>query len=283
MIFKREMTRVDIPSGIQLCRHAGWNQVARDWDIFIQRNPHGCRAAIDEDIKMIIGTFATVVYEDRFAWVGMVLVHPLFRGKGIGTQLFREALSLIAKPVTVKLDATPAGRKVYQKFHFQDEYEIIRMHRPPGLTQLTKETFVRPMNQEDFEYVLRMDHLVFGADRRFILERNFREGPEYACVIERHGEITGFCMGRPGHIADQLGPIIAQNKNDAMRLLSFMLTRMGNKPLIVDAMKHTPEWINDLSALGFVETRSLIRMFRGSNSYPGIPEKQFCILGPEFG
>ena len=283
MIFKREMTRVDIPSGIQLCRHAGWNQVARDWDIFIQRNPRGCRAAIDEDIKMIIGTFATVVYEDRFAWVGMVLVHPLFRRQGLGTQLFGEALSLIPEALTVKLDATPAGREVYRKFDFNDEYEIVRMHRAPAVPQVLNTRIVRAMTQEDFPYVLKLDHVVFGADRSFILERNFREGPEYACVIGNGSEITGYCMGRPGHIADQLGPVVANTKENAMQLLSFMLTKMRNKPLIVDAMKHTPEWISDLLSLGFVESRSLIRMFRGSNSYPGIPEKQFCILGPEFG
>lgn len=283
MIFKREMTRADIPSGVLLCRHAGWNQVSRDWDIFIQRNPQGCRAAIDEGIKMIIGTFATVMYQDRFAWVGMVLVHPLFRRQGIGTQLFSEALSLIAESVTVKLDATPAGREVYRKFNFVDEYGITRMHRAPSVLDLAATTFVRPMLQEDFVQVLKLDYLVFGADRNFILERNFREGPEYACVVEKSGEITGFCLGRPGHHADQLGPIVAQNVDDAFQLLSFMLLKVGRRPLIVDTLQHTPGWINKLSEMGFVETRPLIRMFRGSNSYPGIPEKQFCILGPEFG
>jgi ribosomal protein S18 acetylase RimI-like enzyme len=283
MIFRREMTRVDIPSGVQLCRHAGWNQVARDWDIFIQHNPHGCCAAIDEDIRMIIGTYATVVYENRFAWIGMVLVHPLFRRQGLGTQLFSEALSVLSESMTAKLDATPAGRQIYRKFDFNDEYEILRMHRAPGGPQIGKANSVRPMTQEDFQQVLELDREVFGADRHFILERNFREGNEYACVIENLGEITGFCMGRPGHIADQLGPIVAEHAADAVQILSYMVSKLGKKPLIVDALKHTPEWIDELSALGFVETRSLIRMFRGSNAYPGIPEKQFCILGPEFG
>lgn len=283
MIFTREMTRADIPSGILLCRHAGWNQVSRDWDIFIQRNPHGCRAAIDEEIKMIIGTFATLIYGDRFAWIGMVLVHPLFRRQGIGTQLLRDALSLISESTTVKLDATPAGREVYRKFDFVDEYGILRMHRPPSLAEIQVNPLIRQMQAEDFAHVLKLDLTVFGADRNFILERNFRDCPDYACVIERGGAITGFCMGRPGHHAEQLGPLIAQTKEDAYHLMSFMLGKLGRKPLIVDALQHTPEWTNMLTAMGFVETRSLIRMFRGSNSSPGIPEKQFCILGPEFG
>ena len=283
MIVRREMTRLDIPSGIQLCRHARWNQVSRDWDIFIQRNPRGCRAAIDEDIKMIVGTFATIVYENKFAWIAMVLVHPLFRRQGLGSQLFSEALSLIDENITVKLDATPAGREVYRKFDFVDEYEILRMHRAPASAPSYPTPLVRSMTHEDFPRVLELDNNVFGANRNFILERNFNDGPEYGCVIESGGQITGFCLGRPGHLADQLGPVIAPQKDDALQMLSYMIKNMGNKPLIVDAMKHTPEWINELSALGFIESRPLIRMFRGSNAYPGIPEKQFCILGPEFG
>jgi GNAT superfamily N-acetyltransferase len=283
MIFTREMTRADIPSGMLLCRHAGWNQVSRDWDIFIQQNPQGCRAAIDEGIKMIIGTFATLLYQDRFAWVGMVLVHPLFRGQGIGTQLFTDALSLIADSITVKLDATPAGRQIYRKFDFTEEYAILRMHRPPGAVELSPPPSVRPMLQEDLAHVLMLDYVVFGADRNFILERNFREGPEYACVVESGGQITAYCMGRAGHHSDQLGPIVAQHVDEAVQLLSFMLAKVGRKSLIVDALQHTPEWNSRLSAMGFSESRSLIRMVRGLNSYPGIPEKQFCILGPEFG
>jgi hypothetical protein len=38
-----------------------------------------------------------------------------------------------------------------------------------------------------------------------------------------------------------------------------------------------------LISIGFTEQRELIRMYRGKNAYPGTPEKQFAILGPEFG
>ena len=36
MIAYREMTPDDIPAGLNLCRLAGWNQLARDWELFLQ-------------------------------------------------------------------------------------------------------------------------------------------------------------------------------------------------------------------------------------------------------
>jgi hypothetical protein len=43
------------------------------------------------------------------------------------------------------------------------------------------------------------------------------------------------------------------------------------------------KWKAWLTSIGFIEQRSLTRMYKGRNSRPGKPEKQFAILGPEFG
>jgi hypothetical protein len=46
---------------------------------------------------------------------------------------------------------------------------------------------------------------------------------------------------------------------------------------------HSAEWLQWLAAIGFIEQRPFTRMYRGVNRFPGVPEKQFAILGPEFG
>jgi hypothetical protein len=68
-----------------------------------------------------------------------------------------------------------------------------------------------------------------------------------------------------------------------MQLLSSVLHQVDGKPVILDVLTHTPDWIDFVSSLGFTPLRPLIRMFRGPNNYPGLPQKQFAILGPEFG
>ncbi len=126
MIAYREMTPDDIRAGLNLCRLAGWNQLARDWELFLQIHSKGCRVGVD-DAGNVVGTVTTIPYENHFTWIGMVLVDPAKRRQGIGTQLLRDALQLTADHETIKLDATPVGREVYLKLGFVDEYRITRM------------------------------------------------------------------------------------------------------------------------------------------------------------
>ena len=67
----RLMTDADIPAGMRLKDLAGWNQTASDWERFLRASPAGCFVA--ESGGRVRGTAATIVYEGRFAWIGMVL------------------------------------------------------------------------------------------------------------------------------------------------------------------------------------------------------------------
>jgi GNAT superfamily N-acetyltransferase len=281
MTVYRTMTPEDIPAGLHLCRLAGWNQLARDWQLFLQTNRKGCSVALD-DAGKVIGTVATIPYQGHFTWIGMVLVDPSKQRQGIGTELLREALRLTANQETIKLDATPAGREVYLKIGFADEYEIIRMSRAVIKTGDMQST-ARLATASDFPSLLKLDLQVFGADRHFVLEWNFKDEGQYAFVVEEQGEITGFCLGRRGYEFDQIGPIVANDVTIAMQLLSSVLHQVDGKPVILDVLTHTPDWIDFVSSLGFTPLRPLIRMFRGPNNHPGLPQKQFAILGPEFG
>src|SRR5881628_921343 len=109
----RIMVPDDIPVGLELCRISRWNQVRRDWELFLKLSPAGCRVAIKGG--QVIGTVATVRYQDRFSWVGMVVVDPAERGQGVGTQLLHGALEILSDLRSIRLDATPVGRPVYQK------------------------------------------------------------------------------------------------------------------------------------------------------------------------
>jgi hypothetical protein len=130
--------------------------------------------------------------------------------------------------------------------------------------------------------LLEFDREVFGADRRPVLEWMWKGAPHYAFVIEEKKQLKGYCFGRTGYHFTQIGPVIARNLDSAINLVSAAL-RNCKGPVILDALHDIPAWVSWLSSLDFVEQRKLIRMFRGSNAFPGIPEKQFAILGPEFG
>lgn len=276
------MVEGDIPAGLSLCRTAGWNQTKEDWELFLHLSPAGCRVAVDDDGE-VRGTVATVRYEDHFSWIGMVLVEPAMQRQGIGIQLLRESLQILSEEETVKLDATPTGRHIYIQLDFVDEYRLSRMEIAGVSGQYLDGSGARPIKNEDMPRLLEFDRKVFGADRAAVIDSVRTRASQLAFISDdRHG-IHGYCFGRYGHSFTHIGPVVARDVASARRVCSAALTNSGDRPVVIDALPHNAEWVEWLNSIGFTEQRPLIRMYRGSNAFPGTPDNQFAILGPEFG
>ncbi|MGH9768066.1 MAG: hypothetical protein ACREAB_11580 [Blastocatellia bacterium] len=139
------------------------------------------------------------------------------------------------------------------------------------------------MTEADLPQVFEMDHRVFGAGRDVMLKWMFDGAPEYSWVVVRDGEVAGYTFGRHGFNFEHLGPVVAENSAIARQLVSACLSDQTGRPFILDASPRDPDWARWLESIGFKQQRPFIRMFRGENRHPGLPEKQFAILGPEFG
>lgn len=280
MISFRIMERRDIPEGLRLCRSANWNQLQRDWEIFLTYGPGDCRVAIHEN--KVAGTVTAIRYDHFFSWIGMVLVDPSLQRKGIGSGLLHEALTLLKEDETVKLDATPAGREVYLQLQFKDEYRLSRMSAEI-IAEKIPASVARPMLKNDLPAITVYDSAIFGAGRQSLLEWFFEGAPQYAFIISNEKGIQGYCLGRKGQNFAQVGPVVAGSWKIARELVAAALIACIGEPVIIDVMHHEPEWLSWLGSIGFTEQRPFTRMYKGTNQYPGIPEKQFAIAGPEFG
>jgi GNAT superfamily N-acetyltransferase len=277
----RQMDSNDIPSGLGLCRASGWNQLEEDWSVFLQSNPEGCRVAAKDG--EVIGTVTTLRYQERFSWLSMLLVHPKERRAGVGTVLLSEGLAALSDEACVRLDATPAGRELYQQHGFCDEYPISRLTLAAGQDiPSASDGSLSRMSEQDFHDVLTEDRRIFGADREMVLRSLYERSPEYACVVKRP-RIRGYCFGRPGFLYHQLGPIVAREESVARVLISQCVCNGGGRRFGIDAPQHSPTWLDWLKAQDFVEERSFVRMYRGQHRYSGVPESIYATVGPEFG
>lgn len=274
----RLMTTQDIPAGMGLKDIAQWNQTSVDWEGLLSASPQGCFVA--EDDHRVIGTSATIVYESRFAWIGMLLVDPEYRGRGIGTALLERAMGYLDSQnvLTAKLDATPQGKLLYSKLGFVSEYEVERwmLKRQPG------EKAVRQVSVA-IEDVRLLDREIFGADRSELLHSMDKEEPEFTQVTRQGEHVSGYVFGRRGSLADQIGPWMATSEDVAAALLDEFLRRLDRELVFVDCMCGNQWALPLVKARGFEFSRSLTRMFRGRNDYPGHPELLCAIVGPEFG
>ncbi len=281
----RTMTKADIPAGMRLKDLAGWNQTPDDWERFLDASPEGCFVA--EADGEVCGTVATIVYESRFAWVGMVLVDPRHRGQGIGTRLLHRGIEYLDALgiATIKLDATPEGKPIYQKLGFVTEYEIERwvLGARPQSPMPVLSSSLQTGEPANLEGILKADRDAFGADRGDLLCSLHRSAPELTASYSVEEPLSGYMLGRRGSRADHLGPWMARTEATAQQLLSAFLARSSRETVFVDCMMTNPFAVRLLQSKGFKFSRPLTRMYRGANGFPGRPE-MFCgILGPEFG
>jgi len=131
--------------------------------------------------------------------------------------------------------------------------------------------------------VIEFDKKIFGANRKQLIEFLIKNNPENSWLIRREEKIYGVVLGRKGSRFYQIGPVLAANEEDAQILIAKTFSRVQGEPFVVDVPADKKELTEWLGRLGFQTQRLFIRMYQNENPFPGIPEQQFLICGPEFG
>ncbi len=281
----------DLGGAARLVEGAGWNQVADDWRIFLDlgrviglRAPDGGLAA----------TAAVLPYADGgFGWISMVLVGAGWQRRGLATGLLRTCIeTLQAQGLACGLDATPAGRTVYQPLGFRDGWAISRWRRGPAAPAAGSDASASgarhgderllPIADEHRAAIAAFDASAFGADRSALLAGLQRRSTDFGCVLVSRGQLRGFLLGRNGRNATQLGPIVASDSAAATRLLDHALQRLPG-PLLLDVLDQHQDFADRLSSRGFAIERGYTRMTLGSREPRGDPAWTIAIAGPELG
>src|SRR5438309_6999911 len=89
----RHLTSADLAFADSLRAMAGWNQTRADWQRFLDLSPQGCLLAECEGYP--VATATTIVYGQELGWIGMMLVHPDFRMRGIARVLMEHCIQIL--------------------------------------------------------------------------------------------------------------------------------------------------------------------------------------------
>lgn len=278
----RPFEKKDIPFGMIVKNQAHWNQLEQDWEMILKAGQGGNFIALQNGLP--VGTATTITYSNRFSWVGMVLVDSSKRRSGVGKALLLEAIEHAKQFGTVRLDATPQGKKLYDTLGFQDEYHLTRYQLfAENLILNTTDVTCVSMSASDLPSILKMDQTVFGANREIILKTLFSNKQNLAWVCKSNKTILGYCFGRAGSQFTQIGPLIAKNQSTAEALLTNALKSEPKSNFIIDSLDAQKSWNQYIKKLGFTSQRPFIRMYLGKLTHAGQPKNQYLIAGPELG
>jgi len=271
----------DLEAALALSGGEGWNQTAADWSRMIRLEPDGCFAARDGERR--IGTVTTTTYGRALAWIGMMIVHPEYRRQGIGAALMGRALDHLHDRgiATVKLDATPAGRPLYESLGFVAEVE---MERWQGAAVPRSAPAPADRGQAARRALESLDRAAYGVDRSRLLDLLVTEGVGEPIVEgAESGAPLGYALARRNRTSAYIGPLIATSAEGALRLLDAMLARFAGEDVSLD--RHAGGWLAaaSLAERGLTLRRGLTRMFHGPRSDIGTARSICAGTGPQFG
>ena len=255
----RPMTVADLPRGLELSRQAGWNQIESDWRRFLDLEPEGCFVAELDEAP--VGTTTTCIF-GPVAWIAMVLVDVEARRQGIGSALLRHALEFLDGQAvkTVRLDATAAGQRVYEKLGFVPEYPLARYEGVVSRVEAACDAV--PVTETLVPELIAFDHRMTGTPRAKLLDRLFHESPQAVRVVHKGNEIAGYITLRDGANAVQVGPCVATPEVGA-GLLGDALDRCAGRCVLVDVPCDNVGAVRLAESTGLTLQRSFMRMHRG--------------------
>ena len=279
MTHVRPMTLNDVGIGMGLKHQAGWNQLESDW-IRMLELPGG-RGYVAECEGLPVGTVVSLCF-GRVAWIAMMLVDVAYRGRGIGRELMRAALENLdqAGVESVRLDATPMGQPLYESLGFKVEVELTRFAGTlPESSSLVQSDVVSAPDR--IHEIIALDRAVTHTDRGSLLTQLAQEHNDNLRVVSWAGKVTGYLMSRPGAVATQVGPCIADEVTGP-QLFDDMAHRFAGAPVYLDILKDHEPATRLATSLGLRPSRQLSRMGRGRLVIEDLPQL-WLSAGPEKG
>ncbi len=274
----RPMTAADLPSAHALSVQLKWPHRLEDWAM-LQRVSEGF---VVLDGERLIGT-AFACPQGEFATIGLVIVSDDYQGQGIGRQLMEQALDA-CQSRTPMLNATLAGAPLYTSQGFI-EFGRIQQHQgqahAPAPEPLAVGEVCRPLQVADQTRQLALANAASGLERKTVL-MDLHGVVEHSLGIERDGQLRAFALLRPFGRGRCIGPVVAENPEQAKHLIAALLAQVPDAFVRIDIPVESGlgEW---LVSAGLKQVDTVAQMARGTPPKAANGVRQFALVTQAIG
>ena len=272
----RNATLAELEVVLGWAAEEGWNPGLRDAEAFYATDPEGFFVAVDE-ADQPIASISVVNHTPDFAFLGLYIVKPEFRGHGIGLSLWTHALKHAGNR-TIGLDGVEAQQANYRVSGFVAAGGTTRFI---GGLAGERQANIREAMPDDLLRLIEMERNASGVVKPDYLANWFSTSRERRTIIlETSKQIDGFATIRACRCGVKIGPIVATDVETASKLIAHTAT-LFKGPLTIDVPDAAKGMRNLCQHLGFEAGFRTSRMYRGEppNSWASV----FAVASLELG
>jgi GNAT superfamily N-acetyltransferase len=253
---------------IDWARTEGWNPAPTDAVTFHAADPDGWWLAETPDGEAI-GGLSLVHSDDRsFAFLGLYIVKPDWRGKGVGLATWNAALQGCTA-ATIGLDGVPTQQANYAKSGFSFSFTSHRFSFSTDALPRAKPEGTIDLAGPPGPDLLALDQTTaYPASRKTFLSRWYTQPGSVARGLVRDGTLVGCGVIRACQEGHKVGPLIAPDLEGALQLLAALATAAGATRLILDIPEINPLGATLAQELAAETAFECARMLRGAPLAP---------------
>jgi hypothetical protein len=262
----RKMSREEVPFAIGLAAEEGWNPGLYDAECFYSADPDGFLVGLLDGEP--VSSLSVVRYGQTYGFLGLYIVKPAHRGKGLGMGIWKEGMSYLTHR-DVGLDGVLAQEDVYKQSGFGSYYHNIRYQgQAAGTGSVPVDARVVELAQVPFEELQTYDESLFRAPRPGFLRSWINQPEAVALGFAENGRLRGYTVLRRCLEGYKIGPLFADGEAIAEVLFQQVTRRVDSGSVIfldVPAESRNPPATRLARRHGMREVFETARMYRISS------------------
>ncbi len=259
----RRMIPTDVDIAIEWARLEGWNPGLHDATSFYQADPNGFFIGELDGEAVAVG--CAIVYDDAFAFCGLYIVSPTYRGQGYGLALTKARLAYCGDR-NIGIDGVLENVTIYERIGYRQYYQNIR-HEFTAADAPARHACIQSIEQVDLDTLSHYDRQCFPADRKAFLNTWVHQADALSLAWVEDGEVKGYVVRRRCHEGHKIAPLFADDLVIAEQLLLACQEGVSGEALIVD-IPDTNRAAKDLA-----EAHQMVPIFATARMYQkGLPE-----------
>ncbi|RAN88569.1 GNAT family N-acetyltransferase [Bacillus sp. SRB_28] len=267
---------------VALSSHIGWDYNREEIETILHT---GIVYGVVNEREELIASAAIILYGETLASIGMVIVHPDYKGRGIGKIITDLCVKSVSTQTPIMLIATDEGKILYEKLGFRAVSYVSKYicnSYNANYHCVGNEEYIVNYEERDLEDIIQIDKDAFGTNREEFLKYRIIQSEQCIVTKDAQQNVLGYGISIQTPENKIIGPIVAKNDKMAMRMVHY-LAKGHNGKLRMDVPEGKKDFMKELEIIGFKKVNTPPIMMKNSDKLLKRNNELYSIAAQIFG
>ncbi|HGH7179439.1 GNAT family N-acetyltransferase [Bacillus cereus] len=267
---------------VALSSYIGWDYNREEVEAILNS---GIVYGVWNEREKLIASAAIILYEGTLVSIGMVIVHPDYKGRGIGKAIMNSCMNSVSARTPIMLIATDEGKPLYEKLGFRAvSYVSKYICNSYNATDhcVGNDDYMMNYEEGDLEEIIKIDEYAFGTNRKAFLKKRIIQSEQCIVVKGKEQKVLGYGLSVQTPENRIIGPVVAKNDEMAIDIVHY-LAKGNNGKLRMDVPEGKVNFMKRLENSGFRKVNMPPIMMKNSNQLLKRNNELYSIAAQIFG